>query len=338
MKSSPATVLVFVTFVACHVTDEPSQEPQPAPQKGAQRQSETPQLPSPAVPLNGPSVVTSSTDRKLSVLGSQKVVAARVISKRTLSLKLWFEGGQKAVFKPMKKRDSRPLHEVAAFRLAEFLKIDGVPCSTMRALPLHQLVRLIRSQYPDQAALLQKRAVLNDKGAVSGAVIEWVEGLDPGRLKTLGGQGALMRWLAVDRPKGREPRIAAKVSAMVVFDYLIGNWDRFSGGNIFLQTNNEELILIDHNSTFAPWSDRQSERMSNMLGRTDRFPAGLMEQVTALTHEDVEAALSKESWHREQAVLSPSEVNLLFARRDQLLSHVDRLTKRHGREAVLFFP
>jgi hypothetical protein len=125
---------------------------------------------------------------------------------------------------------------------------------------------------------------------------------------------------------------------MIVFDYVTGNWDRFSGGNLFVTPDGAELVLIDNNSTFAPWSKRQKNKMVRLLRQTMRFSAPLIEALNMLQTEDMKHIRSKTQSGTTQALLSSDEVELLFHRRDTVLSHVEQLIKEHGRQKILAFP
>ncbi|MCP4599790.1 MAG: hypothetical protein GY847_04490 [Proteobacteria bacterium] len=280
---------------------------------------------------------TPKTDL-LSELRASPVVFARLISGRTLSLKLRLEGDLKAVFKPVRRGDWRAGREVAVFRLARLLGVERVPTSTIREIPLHSLVRFIRNRNPEEATALEQTAYTDNKGLTRGAVIQWIDDLSPNHLETLGGIRAIKKCLAPARIKEDCPPIAANVSAMIVFDYVTGNWDRFSGGNIFVAANHSNLVLLDHNGTFAPWSDRQKKRMQKLLKETARFPVGLIRKLRALEAKDIEGALSEEPWHSRRRLVSLDEVGLLLSRKDTLLNHVDELIRLYGEEAVLAFP
>ncbi|MDJ0762378.1 MAG: hypothetical protein QNJ97_05260 [Myxococcota bacterium] len=274
---------------------------------------------------------------QLDRLRAEAVTSARLISGRTLSLKVWLQSGNSAVFKPIRRTDQRAGREVAAFRISRLLGIDGVPVSTMRKVPLHRLVALIEKRNPAEAKQLLKTADVDDRGNVSGAIIQWIEGLDPNGLKAVGGVAGIEKWLAPPRPMADEPSLAKSAAAMVVFDYLIGNWDRFSGGNLFLSQTGG-LVLLDHNGSFAPWSNRQQQRMRKRLSQTMRFSAALVECLRGLREEDVAVALAQEPHHLVAPLISAAEMALLFERRDRLLAHIDNLIERHGISSVLAFP
>ena len=69
---------------------------------------------------------------------------------------------------------------------------------------------------------------------VEGAAIYWIPDMHELGLDTKDGAARWARWLGQDGELPSREKYkaqAADVSTMVCFDYLIGNWDRFSGAN-----------------------------------------------------------------------------------------------------------
>jgi hypothetical protein len=208
----------------------------------------------------------------------------------------------------------------------------------MRTVPAASLIRLLARGSPDLARELETTARIDDEGQIAGAMITWVDGLAEKTLTTVGGWSALQAWLGQDRPAGDPPPQTRAAAELVVFDYLIGNWDRFSGGNVYLDPQGPGLVLLDNNGSFKPWSDRQEQRMDTLLQKTERFPAPLIEKLRKLDAQAVETALAAEPWHRASPLLNDQHVELLLSRRDRLLAHLDSLLEKYGPEAVLFSP
>lgn len=282
----------------------------------------------------GPAAAAADVTR----IGAGRPVWARPVSPRSFSIKLRFTDGSKAVFKPFRRGDSTARHEVAYFRLAEALGVARVPRSTMRVIPLERLERLLEGEHPATAAQLQDVLKLDERRRVRGAMIEWVEGLEPTALAEPGGRGQLTRWLALDGPDPRREPLIPAVAAMVAFDYVAGNWDRFTGGNLFVEAGGERLVLLDNNAAFDRWSAGQAERMQRVLALCQRFPRGLIERLRALDEATIERALAREPTHPEERLLWPGEVASTLARRDALIAHVDALIAEHGAARVLAFP
>ncbi len=274
----------------------------------------------------------------MQILSRGEVTAARLLSPRSLSVKLWFKGGSQAVFKPLLKGDRRARFEVAAHRMAELLAIDGVPAATMRAFRLDVLTNRIENGDPEAAEKLKAAVRVAGNGRVTGAVIDWVGDIDREGLDAAGGIPAIKSWLYPARPKSKDDHpLAADAARMVVFDYIIGNWDRFSGGNLYVAKGGRRLVLLDHNGTFGPWEGKRKERMDRLLEGIERFPAVLVDRIRKLTREEVEEALGKDPWHASNGLLGPDELDLLLQRRDALITHIDGLAQSKGNANVLVF-
>jgi hypothetical protein len=278
------------------------------------------------------------TDALLRHLAEARAVRARPISKRSLSLKLTLKDGRDAAFKPLLRGNRSARHEVAAFRVSELLGSNAVPPSIMRRIPLDNFEWMLGEEHAEVNDALREQAHLDERSGVWGAAIVWIDGLGPSGLDEPKGLARLRELVALDGPSlDREP-LAADASAMVVFDYVIGNWDRFSGGNLFLAPSSDRLVLLDNNGAFSRWSENKQQRMDELLGFVHRFSRRLIESLRALTRDRVERALAEDPWHRTRRLLTERERELLLARRDEVLARVDALVAEHGAGRVLAFP
>ncbi len=277
-----------------------------------------------------------SDEDKVSTLAVEKIVAVSLLSPRSLSLKLQLKNGIKAVFKPVRKDDARARYEVAAYRIAKLVRVKEVPAAVMREISADFLKGRLGLDNADTALAFQEALPRTANGAARGAMIEWMEDIDPQGLEHKGGIAAVEKLLAPGRPDNGEEPLAAQASAMVVFDQLIGNWDRFSGGNFFVSKDGLRLILIDHNGSFAPWPDKRRERMEKRLSATERFSSSLIDRIRSLSAQSVRAAVS--GTPPLDALLTEDEISLLLSRRDALLHHVDALVHKNGIQNTLVFP
>jgi hypothetical protein len=279
---------------------------------------------------------SSADEKKLQQLKNGKIIAVSVLSSRSLSMKLRLEGGTPAVFKPFRKGDRRARYEVAAYKTARLLHVEKVPAAVMRRIPLSFLIGRLQKDDGEAAARLQNEVPKNADETVEGAMIEWMEDIDKNGLEALGGTAAISRLLGAETSDGDPPPLAAAASTMVVFDHLIGNWDRFSGGNFFVSKDARHLILIDHNGSFLRLSEKQRARMEKRLASTLRFSASLTERLRALTSDNVREAVDKEA--EFGPLLKDAQIDLLLSRRDEILSHVDAVIKKNGLKSTLAFP
>jgi hypothetical protein len=274
----------------------------------------------------------------LAPVKQQDIVAVTLLSPRSLSLKLRLKGGRFRVFKPMLKQNRRARYEVAAFRIAEHLAVKQVPAARIGRIPLEFLTSRLKIDAETSAEKLTESALLTGEGSVLGAEIEWISDLDPKGIEQLGGISAMKKWLQPGRPAGTlEPILSRSFSIMVCFDYLIGNWDRFSGGNLFVNRAADALVLLDHNGSFARWGETSRKRMNRLLKSSERFSKGFIERLRTLEASDIEAALSREPDHSRHPLLTEREKTLILERRDALLAYIDALVFNKGAENIIVF-
>ena len=281
----------------------------------------------------------ATTDALARRLAESAPVGARLISPRSLSIKVALASGDRAVWKPLRKTNRTARYEVAFSKLAPLVGAPRVPLSVLRRLSVSRLAGLLEAGSPEMAQALRDEALADENGLAGGAIIEWVADLGPPLFEGESGWKQLARWLGRDGPlAGDEPMVAA-ASRMVVADYVLGNWDRFSGGNLFADASGRGLALVDNNGSFAPWSQRQHERMDGQLAACARFSASQIEQLRALDKGAVRAALAvEEARGVVDRVLTDAEIALLLERRDSVLHMVDAEVAARGTKAVIAFP
>ena len=271
-------------------------------------------------------------------LAGGKIVGARPISMRSLSLKMKLAQGDVAVFKPLRRNNRTARFEVAYFRLARLLQVKRVPPSIMREIPLSRLVGHLEKHSPDVASSLGKKALTGNTGAVSGAMITWMNDITESGLDGRKGRKRLDLFLSIDGPTPGEEPLVAPASSMVVLDYVAGNWDRFSGGNLFADSSGSSLVLIDNNGSFSNWSKRQRRRMDDLLSSCQRFSIALISRLRGLEEKAVMDSMEWGPASPGRSLLRKSEIALLLSRRDELIAHVDELIAKHGEDRILVFP
>ncbi|MEZ4251145.1 MAG: hypothetical protein R3B99_23270 [Polyangiales bacterium] len=236
-------------------------------------------------------------------------------------------------------------HEIAAYRIGRLMGLQNVPPATVRRVPAWEIRDRIHPDFGGGETWRDLYATLvpepNDE--VPGAAIYWVPGLGDLGLDRGRGLTQWREWLAQD---GRScPRIARRfrrdLSNMLVFDYLVANWDRFSGGNV--QGIESELgprvIIRDHDITLASSITRElHDRIRERLGWTERFSRGVVDAVRRMDREAVVAALETEPSHASEPLLPDAAIDAVLERRATLLSYVGALIDRYGEDAVLVFP
>jgi len=140
-----------------------------------------------------------------------------------------------------------------------------------------------------------------------------------------GKKGALQLWVqdcrAYKKLEGQTPATTAwsrELSRMKMFDYLIGNRDRNSQ-NILIDPN-DEVILVDHLGSFSGGHDLAQLPL--------RFDRRLLAKLRELSRDELQIHLKR--------ILSAEEIENILARRDALLSHIEKLVAEKGEAAVIF--
>ncbi len=279
-------------------------------------------------------------DRILEALFSARLDNLRPIGTTSMTFQMQLSGTIDAAFKPETRIHPRGwAHEVAAYRLAGVLGMDQVPPARIRVLERGQLRRHIAPDWegnPDVLlAPLTFSANVPGSTTVRGAAIYWVPNLERG---TLDQPEGLERWAAWLTPGGQlspEQRILARdLASMCLFDALVGNGDRLSGGNLRTATNGMQRVIIrDHNLAFpVRWSEGQRARILDELQRARRFPRSLVDGLRSL-----DAAALERASHDEIVgdLLDDAQREAVLDRRATILSWIAALIEEHGEAAVL---
>jgi hypothetical protein len=269
------------------------------------------------------------------------VTALRSIGNTSTVFKVTLPGEIDAAYKVVTvKRPRGPHAEVAAYRLARLLGMRNVPPAIARRLP----VSLIREQMQGEQAArwpeLEATLTPEPNGRVLGAMVYWVDKLEGLGLETPEGQTKLAAWLSIDGELPSEQReLAAQVSSMIAFDYLVGNWDRWSGGNVKGDATGKVLYVRDNDAAFAArLSEPLLRRMLEPLLRTQRFSRSFYLALRSLTRESLRAELAQDPGFAPGELLDDARIEGLFDRRETVLSHILASIELHGEVQVLAFP
>ncbi len=246
-----------------------------------------------------------------------------------------------AAYKPMAKARMRGYRaEVAAYRLARLLGMDNVPPATIRGINKEQLSRSLVSKQFRQLDELVGRIKWNKINWTRGAVIYWIKDLQKLELET---PNWTKRWHVWLKPGGAIPgdqrKLAADISSMLAFDYLIGNWDRFSGGNIARNAEATRLYVRDHDAAFAaPLPERLHTRVFDQLRRVQRFSKRFVAAIKALRAEDLHHAFDRGRNMEEGFWLAENELQGVISRLATLKSYIGALIDEHSEHLVCDLP
>jgi hypothetical protein len=245
-----------------------------------------------------------------------------------------------AAFKPVTPAlPLGPSAEVAAYRLARCLGMDNVPPAVSRAVSAADVAAALAPDAKQSWNDLRARLTVSADGAISGAVIFWIPQLVDVGLDRRDGLRKVGAWL---RAGGELPEasrsLAASLSSMLAFDYLAGNFDRWSGGNVSGDANATLVYVRDHDLAFpARMTETLHRRLWEDLHHAERFSRRLYSAVKALTRERFERELARDPEGARGRLLGERQLQGVFDRREALISYVESLIAVHGEAAVLAF-
>jgi hypothetical protein len=233
--------------------------------------------------------------------------AARSIGHTSIVFKIELANGKKCAFKPASRKGGKRYRgEIAAYRLAVALGLSNVPPAMPRAFRDAEL-RPVAPIDP-----YAEQVVVDEKGLVHGALIPWIDKLEFAPLES---DTKWKGWLKHDAEIPEDQRtIAADVSTMIAFDFVTGNWDRWSGGNIGLDRVHNRLLFIDNDGAFFEVVPKDAlARSRRLLSECDRFSKSFVEKLRAIDPAESIADL-----------VTPKALAGVKERRDELLRILDQ--------------
>ena len=250
--------------------------------------------------------------------------------------------------------------DVAAHRLATALGTDAVPYGCLRRIDRAALEAVAP---PALLARLATEVTWAADGTTLVSVVAWVDGVKPAGLEANRAQwSALLRQSAPLAGDAALRAAAAEGSRLAVWDFLIANWDRWSGGNTFRlgaagdfepsaerseagpergaerseasgppRGEARQYVWLDNAAGFGLERARtRATRGARFAAATERFSRTQIAALRGLDGAGVRAALA-------DAGLAEARVAEVIARRDMILAHVAALIAAHGEDAVLAF-
>ena len=243
-----------------------------------------------------------------------------------------------AAFKPSSRTRRRAAFaEIAAYRLARCLGLRNVVPAIGRRLPIGLIKQRLKPD--DRWPAIEQQLELGQEQALTGAAMYWVPDLRDIGIDRRQGIREWSGWLAVDGVVPENRRVLARdISNMLVFDYLIANWDRFSGSNALAQ-HGTRLVLRDHDVAFPEHLPLKLHRkLLARLLRAQRFSRGLIARLAALSPPALAREIGRDPVLRGRRWLHGKRLAGLLDRRQAVLSHVAALVDLHGEDGVLAFP
>lgn len=261
----------------------------------------------------------------------------------SLSLRLEFASGARAAFKPFQIHgQSDPRREIAAYRIDRLLGIGHVPPAKSAVFAVDDLVAAIEPASRAFGAERIAGEAIARHGKLTGEVSWWIPEVKPARLgghpiDEATGKALWTEYLQAGAavPAELSPMLA-QIAALILFDLLIDNADRWSGDNTQSSPDNRILYFMDNTLSFSALPSGHETPLS-MLYRIQVFPRGLVGRLRALTVEAIEAALGSDD-DLLGPLLTDGQIRAIIARRDHFLGYIDRLIAELGEDAVLALP
>jgi hypothetical protein len=246
----------------------------------------------------------------------------------TVKFKARFDGELKAAIRPAQKLAAGNFRaDLAAYRLSRALQLGTVPPACQRMMGRADLAA---AAGPKLDRRLADEVRWSDDLAPA-SVTYWVTGVKSADLEK--NRRAWRALLVQGADLDAAPALvesAAEGSRLLVWDFLIANWDRWSGANTFRLGVDGPFVWLDNAAGFGPESGKTRKKRVAELRRVERFSRRLIDSLRAATDDDLRAALAPAS-------LPERSVRDLLERRRLLIGHVDALVAEHGEEAVLAF-
>jgi hypothetical protein len=232
--------------------------------------------------------------------------------------------GVEIAFKPARRGEHQWWkHEVLAYRLARVLGItDRVPPAVSRRIPAE-----IIEGFAHDRDLIRER-----DGTIRGAAIVWMPVLEHSGLHTREARAEWSPWMfARNDIPAQHRRRAGQIAALIAFDYLQANFDRWNSANVPLDEHGD-LVFRDNNRGWFLQNLVLTERGG--LRGIERVPAWLLPGIERATADAVRAEVRRDGLPFRR-LETPRYWAAYSARRAALLRQLRAAIAEHGRERVL---
>jgi len=281
----------------------------------------------------------------LAPLGASKVTRIKMNHGGTsLSVRLDFASGARAAFKPEQIHpQSDPRREIAAYRIDRLLGIGRVPPATAAAIPLTELLDAVDPGYLTYITERFADEAIVRNGVVHGELSWWVPEiklakLGPHRIDEHDGRDLWTFYLQAHAKIPDEMRpMCEQIAAVILFDVLIDNPDRWTGSNTEMSPDGKTLFFMDNTMSFSLFSVGHEGNLG-ALRRIQVFPRRLVERIRALTEDQIVDAIKMSDDRGLGQLLHKDEIKAMLARRDNLMKYIDELIAELGEDAVLALP
>ena len=256
----------------------------------------------------------------------------------SLAFRVDLADGSRAAFKPAQTNlQTIPRKEVAAYRINRLLGLGAVPPATPRMVGRAEIFSHL---HPDTVPLLPRiraETIFDPRGNTAGVMMVWVPVIKDSGLDTPEGIAQSARWLTQGQAIPDEKHaLAAQLADLLVFDFLILNPDRYSGGNMLTNEDGSRLLFMDNTLSFFI-EPQGNEKTRTALARAQRFSRRLFQALDRISEETLTRILAQAS-EGDYEILTKAEIRAVVARRDYVTKYIDGLISTFGANEVLYFP
>jgi len=275
----------------------------------------------------------------LGALRTAKFLRARELGGISLTFRVDLEGGGRCALKPEIRGQRQKWNgEVAAWRIARLLGLDPqVPPAVSRRISRDEILRVLGGDERTAAARgkLAADAAWDERGSVAASVTHWIPNVQARPLERE--VEAWRPWLRAGRAIPDDQKaLAAQIADLLVFDHVIGNWDRLSGGGFLFSREGSRLYFTDHNAAFySPMPREAAGRLQEHFALVERFSRRLTERLRTLDAAKIRTELARDGGGAR--ILRDDQIADILTRRDEVLQKVRSLVAAHGEAEVLAF-
>jgi hypothetical protein len=256
----------------------------------------------------------------------------------TISLRLHFKDGSSAAFKPDQFHEATvPRYEIAAYRINRLLGFSRVPPATWRTITRKELFKKSKKMKYYNKKRILREVKFNKDGTINGEVSHWVPSIASIPLETLAWRSKWLSWLSPwDVLFKRQFIMAAQISNIILFDFIINNPDRFTGNNTLSTPNRKYLYFMDNTFSFYP--NPKGSGMANIyMRRVKRFSKTIISRLKALNETMIKKELAKIK-NPPWTILTNREIKGVLKRRDYLMAHIVKTIAQYGWGKCVVFP
>jgi hypothetical protein len=271
-------------------------------------------------------VIATARSRSFKPLGHTSVVLRmRTLARVTAAVKLRSYGLEHGY-----------QYEIAAYRIGRLLGLDNVPPAIYRRVAWYEIKNRFYEALLDRRNSVRRRVMWDEDGSAPSAAIYWVKGL---RSMGLEDTDKWRPWVTDGAIPDGKHALARDLSTMAVFDFLIGNWDRFSGGNLPTNRARQRAFLRDNDRAFsAPLLWGRYGRLLEGLVHTERFSRSLVRNLTGMDEQAIRAELARDPSDEANPLLTDAQIAEVMDRRSTILTYIAALVDERGADRVLVFP